>query len=282
MPAAAFEPDYVGDDELVTGEAVALDLRPASFVLRSAGAAIDFALTVLIAVGLLQLLSIPGLEAAIDEALLAAIGIGLVVMLTIALPTTVETLTNGKSLGKLAIGARIVRDDGGAIGLRHAFVRALTGLLEIFLTLGGFAALVGLLNTRSKRLGDLLAGTYSQNERVRSIVSPTYGVPQQLERWATTADVARMPDRVSRRIAQFLAQAGGLTPDTRTRIARELQAEAAPFVSSVPDAHPEAFLLAIAAIRRERESAALELERQRLLRLQPVLSGRPHRFPERD
>lgn len=282
MPEAAFEPDYVGDDELVTGEAVALDLRPASFVLRGAGAAIDFALTVAIAIGLLQLLSIPGLEAAIDEAALAAIGIGLVVVLTIVLPTTVETLSNGKSLGKLAIGARIVRDDGGAIGLRHAFIRALTGLLEIFLTLGGFAALVGLLNSRSKRLGDLLAGTYSQNERVRAVVSPAYGVPPQLEPWAATADVARMPDRVSRRIAQFLAQAGGLTPDTRARIARELQFEAAPFVSSVPDAHPEAFLLAIAAIRREREAAALELERERLHRLEPVLGGRPHGFPERD
>lgn len=282
MPAAAFEPDYVGDDELVTGEAVALDLRPASFVLRGAGAAIDFALTVAIAIGLVQLLSIPSLEAAIDEAMLAAIGIGLVVVLTIVLPTTVETLTNGKSLGKLAIGARIVRDDGGAIGLRHAFIRALTGLLEIFLTLGGFAALVGLLNSRSKRLGDLLAGTYSQNERVQAIVSHAVGVPPLLERWAATADVARMPDRVSRRISQFLAQAGGLTPDTRTRIAQELQAEAAPFVSSVPDAHPEAFLLAITAIRRERESAALELERERLHRLEPVLGGRPHGFPDRD
>ena len=30
------------DDEVVTGEAVALDLRPASFVLRAAGAIIDF------------------------------------------------------------------------------------------------------------------------------------------------------------------------------------------------------------------------------------------------
>jgi uncharacterized RDD family membrane protein YckC len=28
-------------------------------------------------------------------------------------PTTVETLTRGKSLGKLVLGLRVVRDDGG-------------------------------------------------------------------------------------------------------------------------------------------------------------------------
>ena len=37
---------------------------------------------------------------------------------------------------------------------------------EIFMTLGGVAALVGLLSARTKRLGDLIAGTYSQYERV--------------------------------------------------------------------------------------------------------------------
>ena len=33
-----------------------------------------------------------------------------------SIPTAVETLSQGKSLGKLAVGARIVRDDGGSIG----------------------------------------------------------------------------------------------------------------------------------------------------------------------
>ena len=55
-------------------------------------------------------------------------------------PMLVETATGGRSLGKLAVGARIVRDDGGAIGLRHAFIRALLGVLEIFMTFGGLAA----------------------------------------------------------------------------------------------------------------------------------------------
>ena len=281
MAQPAYEPDYAGDDELVTGEAVALDLRPASFVLRGAGAMIDFTLTVLLLIGVVTVLSGPAVGLGLDDAAFQAITIASMVFFIIVVPTAVETLTNGKSLGKLAVGARIVRDDGGAISFRHAFIRALTGFLEIFATLGGLAALVALLNARSKRLGDLLAGTYSQNERVAAIVDPVFEVPRELAAWASTADVARMPDRLSRRIAQFLTQAGGLLPATRARVAAELTAEAAPFASSVPDAHPEAFLLAVTAIRRNRESAALQLERSRMEHLAPVLGGLPHGYPDR-
>ena len=41
----------------------------------------------------------------------------LLVTVMVVLPTTVETLTRGRSLGKLAMGIRIVRDDGGPVWL---------------------------------------------------------------------------------------------------------------------------------------------------------------------
>jgi len=270
------------DDTIVTGEAVALDLRTASFVLRGAGAMIDwltyFGLYVL---GILLLLPVLIDSLQLDDALVAAVAIALLVVAIVVAPITVELLTRGKSLGKLAVGARIVRDDGGAIGFRHAFIRALTGVLEIYLTFGGIAIAVSLLNSRSKRLGDLLAGTYSQYERVSRVVKPVYGVPVQLEQWALTADVARMPDRLSRRISQYLAQAGQLTPDTRVRVARDLAIEVSPFVSPLPAVDPELFLAGVAAVRRERDFTALQLEARGLERLAPVLSGLPNGFPER-
>ncbi|BDZ45988.1 RDD family protein [Naasia aerilata] len=181
------------------------------------------------------------------------------------------------------MGARIVRDDGGAIGFRHAFIRALTGVLELFATLGGLAALVGLLNPRAKRLGDLLAGTYSQHERVPRIVEPVYGVPEVLKPWAEHADVGRLPDRLARRISAFLKQAPRMTTPARMQLARELAHEAAPFVSPLPpDADPEFFLAALSSIRRDREFRGHLLERERLERLDPVLTGLPHSFPQRD
>jgi uncharacterized RDD family membrane protein YckC len=269
------------DSELVTGEAVALDVRPAGFVLRAAGAMIDW--LVYFGSYLLLLLLILNLAGTlgIDEAALAAVAISTLVLCIVVAPMTVELATSGKSLGRLAVGARIVRDDGGAITFRHAFIRALTGVLELYLTFGGFAALFALLSGRSKRMGDYLAGTYAQHERLPKVVPNVFGVPVPLQEWARTADVGRLPDRLARRIAQFLSQAGGFVPETRMRIAAELAQETAAWVSPVPAADPELFLAAVTALRRDRDAVALQLEAKRLASLDPVLHGLPHGFPDR-
>ena len=56
-------------------------------------------------------------------------------------PTALETLTRGQSIGKLAFGLRTVRDDAGPITFQHAFVRALIGVVEIYV----FARRAGVL-----------------------------------------------------------------------------------------------------------------------------------------
>lgn len=269
------------NDELITGEAVALDLRPAGFILRAGGAAIDFIVYYGgYFLGLFLLFS-AGFSLGLDDALLQAIAVVGLVLFILVIPITVEVLSHGKSLGKLAVGARIVRDDGGAIGLRHAAIRGVVAVLEVYMTLGGGALIVGLFNSRAKRLGDLLAGTYSQHERIPRIVTPVYGVPMPLVEWSKTADVARMPDALSRRIAQYLAQARGLSAETRVRLGRQLANEASIYVSPLPTADAELFLAAVASLRRDREYAALQLQQRRLEQLKPVLTGLPHRFPPR-
>lgn len=279
-PAAVFDDDVRGDTELLTGEAVALDVRPAGVILRAAGAIIDWVAYLGVYLGLALLIGWLAGDA-LDPALSAALSvIGLVVAI-LMVPILVETTTRGRSLGKLAIGARIVRDDGGAISLRHSVIRSLVGVLEIIMTFGGLAAVVGLLSARSKRLGDLLAGTYSQHERVPQATDAVFGVPVQLTAWAQTADVGTLPDALGRRIAQFLRQATHLTPESRARLAQALAAEVSPYVSPLPDAPAELFLAAVQAARRDREYAALLLERERLERLRPTLSGLPHAFPDR-
>jgi uncharacterized RDD family membrane protein YckC len=274
-------PAVPDDTELMTGEAVGLDLRPTSFVLRGAGALVDVIVYLGVWIGGVLVVNSPALAGALDDAAVKAVTIASLVFCIVVLPTAVELLTHGKSLGRLMVGARIVRDDGGAIGFRHSFIRALTGVLELFMSLGGIAALFGLLNGRTKRMGDILAGTYSQYERVQRREPEVFGVPVALVGWSRSADVARMPDGLARRIAQFLRQAGGLTPDTRIRVAAQLANEAARFVSPLPQADPELFLAAVAAVRRERELLALQLTKQRLGSVQPVLTGLPHRFPPR-
>jgi uncharacterized RDD family membrane protein YckC len=283
---SAFDASYDDDDltppdELMTGEAVALDLRPTGIVLSAAGAAIDFVVYVGAYVLTLVIFFSIAISGRSEDAVYGIVATVALVGCLVVAPAVVELLSRGKSLGRLAVGARIVRDDGGAIGLRHAAIRALTGMLDFYLTLGGLALLVGLLSPRSKRLGDLIAGTYSQYERVAKLPAPAFGLPVQLAAWATVADVARMPDGLSRRIAQFLAQAPHLDPSRRASQAAGLAQEASAFVSPLPAVPPEILLAGIAVVRRGREADALALRAQRLERLDPVLTAQPHGFPER-
>ncbi len=266
------------DAQLVTGDAVAVDSRSASFALRAASAMIDVVSTALIAGGGVWLVfaAVPGGDRATITALVTIV----LAFCLIVLPAGVETLTRGKSLGRLALGIRIVRDDGGAIAFRHAFVRALLGVLELYLTLGGTAAVVGLLSARTKRLGDLLAGTYAMHERARPPVPLVFAVPEPLAAWALVADVARMPDSLARRIATFFRQAHVMVPASREQLARSLAAEAARYAHPVPEAPPELFLVGVAALRRERESVALARQAAVERRLEPALRA-PNGFPER-
>ena len=270
------------DAELITGEAVALDLRPADFILRGAGSLIDAIVYIVVWLLVLFAISMPLVSGLIPPELMTPVIIASLVVCIVLVPMVVETLTQGKSLGKLAVGARIVRDDGGAITLRHAAIRALMGIVDIYLSFGGVAALTGLLSPKAKRLGDILAGTYAQHERPPKDDTVIFGVPLELTAWAETADVARMPDTLARRIAQFLKQAGGVTPTTRERVSRELANEASRYVSPIPNVDPVLFLAGVAAVRRDREFAALMGEQRRLRTLAPVLRGVPHRFPVRD
>jgi hypothetical protein len=153
------------------------------------------------------------------------------------------------------VGGRIVRLDGGAAGFRHAFIRALIGVLEIYMTAGAVAILSGAFTARSQRLGDLVAGTYSQRVRTPKLMPLVPVMPPALAGWAQIADVARMPDRLARRISQFLQHADRMSPPARARIANDLVAESAAYVSPQPAAHPEQLLVAITVLRRERERA---------------------------
>jgi len=268
-------------DELVTGEAVALDLRPTGFVLRVAGALIDYVAYALVLVGLIVLVVLLNDRGVVDDAVAQALYVSSIVVCLIGLPTVVETATHGRSLGKLVTGARIVRADGGAIGLRHALTRSLVGLLEIVFTTGGLAVVVALLDRSTRRLGDLMAGTYSRNERVPQIGRVVVQVPPHLGGWAGVADVARLPDALARRVASFLQQAPAMAPGSRARVAADLATEVTPFVSPVPQADPESLLAAVSAVRREREAVALAREAAVLARLEPALTGTVPGFPTR-
>ncbi|SJM54330.1 RDD family protein [Gulosibacter sp. 10] len=275
------------EDDIVIGEGVALGVPSAGFLSRAGGAAIDLAVTLLLYI--LSLFALGWLltnwmyftGSTISEAWLPVLQVSWTVLWFIFVPVTVETLSHGRSLGKLIFGVRVVRDDGGAIGFRHAFVRALLGLFEVFITFGSVAILVGLLNPRAKRFGDMLAGTYAQLERVRRPVPLDLRLPPVLQGWAAVADVSKLPDPVARRMHDFFLQAERLDPRARQQLAGVLARQARPHVHPIPDVDAETFVLGVAVLRREREYQGIERRRTRVERIAQSTQALPHGFPYR-
>ncbi|MHA7273117.1 RDD family protein [Arthrobacter sp. TMT4-20] len=261
---------------VVTGEAVVLELRPASFGARSISLLIDIIAQALLALAII--LGVSGtLGGSLDPALSQALVLVLVIFVVLVVPVTVETLTRGKSLGRLVMGLRIVRDDGGAIRFRHAFIRGMLAVLEIYLLVGSLAFLVAVFNERSKRLGDLLAGTYSMHERVVEKPRTRAVTPPHLTGWLATADLLQLPDPLARRVAAFIGQAPRLTLMARQTLATELATEVSVYVAPLPPAgtHPEDFLNAVLAERRERDLGRLMRQRARTAKA----AERLHRLP---
>ena len=79
----------------------------------------------------------------LDEALLGVAMILLTAGVLVGLPATTEALTRGRTVGKLVTGLRTVRRDGGAISFRHAFIRSLLGVVEVYLLSGRPGAVLG-------------------------------------------------------------------------------------------------------------------------------------------
>lgn len=248
---------------IITGEAVVLELRPASFAARALGLILDVATNVVLLIVMMTVIA--SAYSDLDGAAARALVLVSVVFCFVILPVAVETLTRGLSLGKLAAGLRIVRDDGGAIRFRHALIRGLIGFLEIYLTFGGLAIAVALFNDKSKRLGDVVAGTYSLRRRVPAEPPFVPFVPPHLRSWAALADIGRIPDAVARRSAQFIRQAGRMSPASRASMAVSLATELSACVAPPPPAGtgPEEYLAAVLVERRERELARLTRARAR-------------------
>jgi len=255
-------------DDLVTGEAVALDVPPASLGPRMLSGFLDLVTTFLLLLAALWLATLASLRT--DEALLTVAMIGTFVAVLIGVPTTVETVTRGKSLGKWAVGLRTVRDDGGPVSFQHSFVRALIGVVEIFVFTGVPAFFSALLSHKGKRLGDYAAGTYVVRDRVRLRLPVPPAMPPHLATWARAADITALPVGLTLAVRQFLARAATLDPASRHRVELDLAQRVSAHVAPPPPPGvvPEHFLAAVVASRRERDAERLRREddlRRRLL-----------------
>ncbi|WP_225840433.1 RDD family protein [Streptomyces sp. NK08204] len=241
--------------ELVTGEAVTLELRPAKLPSRALAVMLDLIATVFVYVVVTMVLV--ATTSSLDDAAQVALSIATFLLVLVGGPIAVETLSQGRSLGKLAFGLRVVRDDGGPIRFRHALVRGAIGVVEILMTFGVVACIASLVSARGRRLGDVFAGTLVVRERIPAgragAVPPP---PPWLAGRFAGLDLSTVPDGLWLAVRQYLIRMQQLDPQVSWGMAQQLAGDlAARTGAPVPqDVHPAAFLAAVVHERQSREA----------------------------
>ena len=239
----------------MTGEAVPLEMRLAKLPSRALAILLDW--TLLAAIGIPLAIALGSVLSTADPALRATLALLGFIGLFVGIPVLVETLSRGRSLGKLVLGLRVVRDDGGPARFRHALTRGLAGVfVDFLLTFGAGAIICSLLNERGKRVGDILAGTVVIRERAPARTEPLPVVPPQLAAWSTGLELSRLPADLGVAVRNYLSRYPQLAPSVRDQMGAQLAADIAQVVTPAPPpgTPPWAYLAAVLTERGRRES----------------------------
>ncbi|QKG25153.1 RDD family protein [Actinomadura verrucosospora] len=254
--------------ELVTGEAVALDIRVARLASRGCALLLDLLFQLIL---LNIAIYVTGLTALVaDDAWAVGLSLVAVVAVVVGYPCAFETLSRGRTLGKMALGLRVVADDGGPVRFRQALVRALAAFIEFWTLYGAPALITSFCNRRGKRLGDLFAGTIVIQERTPAAgrLGPVAVMPPQLAWWARSLELSMLSDELAMTARQYLSRFWELLPEVRDSLGQRIAAQVVAVVSPPPPpgVRPEILLSAVLAERRHREEWRLAQRRARRLR----------------
>jgi uncharacterized RDD family membrane protein YckC len=255
-------------EPMVTGDAVVLDVAIAQLPVRAISAFID--VTVMFTGYFIGLVLAATVLTRFDDALAGAVVVIFTVLTIVGYPLVFEVATRGRTLGKMAMGLRVVSDDGGPERFRQALFRALASVIEIWLLAGGPAVICSMLSSKGKRIGDVFAGTMVISERTPRL-SPLPPMPPALAWWAASLQMSGLRPEQAERARQFLSRASQLDPQVRSELGYQVCSEIVAQVSPPPPpgTPPPLILAAVLAERHRRE----------LQRLQPVAPPLPAGYP---
>ncbi|MGB0932422.1 MAG: RDD family protein [Chitinophagales bacterium] len=84
-----------------------------------------------------------------------------------------ELFMNGQSIGKRQMNIKVIHINGTAVSFASYFIRWLFRVIDVFMTFGGLAVLVIVINGKGQRLGDMAAGTAVVSLKSRKELSDT-------------------------------------------------------------------------------------------------------------
>jgi uncharacterized RDD family membrane protein YckC len=167
LPAAeALQLD--GIHRVLTPEYVEFDFALAGLMSRFLAWLIDTVVSLGLAVALIAVLSLTDLAV---QGLGSALALVVWFLVDWGYMIVLEAAWSGQTLGKRALGLRVLQETGVRVSLPQSLVRNLARPLDrlpLFYLVGGVAAL---FTTSQQRLGDLLAGTIVVRERALKVPS---------------------------------------------------------------------------------------------------------------
>jgi hypothetical protein len=171
-------------------------------------------------------------------------------------PIVSETVWSGRTLGKAAMGLRVVTREGAPVRFRHAAIRGALSLVDLYLFLGAVAVVSSLLTRDGQRLGDLAAGTLVLRERTAraNAASMTFPVPSGWESYVASLDVSAVSTEQYGVIRDLLLRVNELSDDARGHLGIRLANPMAQAMNHEPPAGvgAESFLVCVAAAYQQR------------------------------
>ncbi|MFG2038396.1 RDD family protein [Dactylosporangium sp. NPDC048998] len=272
-------------ERLVSGEAVELEVRVARAGSRVLALLLDIILQLVLLTALLMatalVIYLTVKVSLFDGGLGQALMVIDLTLVLVGYPVFWETLLRGRTPGKLAMGLRVVRDDGGPIRFRHALARSLVGLaiewpgllFPVASWLAGLGVLM--LNPSGKRIGDLVAGTIVIHERTPASWGWVPAMPPPLAQWAALLDLTGLDDSLALAVRHFLARNREIGEPARTALGQALASEVASCTTPPPPPGVPgwAYLAAVLAERHRRASHRLARARAASASVWPGLAA---------
>jgi uncharacterized RDD family membrane protein YckC len=174
-------------------------------------------------------------------------------------PLLFEAIWNGQTPGKRLVGIRVISDDGGPLTLVAAIIRNVLRVVDSLPIYYIIGAAVMLLDQKSRRLGDLAAGTLCVKERrdvtLEQVMRPSPGVavaepPQP----AAFDNLSRLSYDDYYLVKEYLARRGKLAPAAAQALAEQIAERVAKKLGVEREKleAPESFLARVSAAMESR------------------------------
>ncbi len=232
---------------IATPEGVAIEMVLAGLGSRFLARLLDSVIQLLIIIALAVVLGVTG-----SSGIGIAVFVIMVFLVVFAYDVVLETLNNGRTVGKMAAGIRVVGLMGEPVRFNTSSVRNIARIAD-FLPVFYLVGTISIVATQhDQRLGDLAAGTVVVRDRfpgLAQLPAPITVTPAAVATWDVSAI---RPDEVQA-IRQFLDRRLSLRWPARSYFALDLVNRVVPRVVGIPpNSHPEFVLEGIVVAKQSR------------------------------